>query len=59
MNKVTVFREKVHAAEAKSVEFMNREFQFFNGHIYIWEHTVKLTKNSKTYCYCVKVVLNK
>jgi hypothetical protein len=58
MNDMTIFREDVHAAEAISVEFMNREFQFFICRIFILQHTVKLTKNSETYCYRAEVVLN-
>jgi hypothetical protein len=57
MNDMTVCREDVHAAEAISVELIHREFQFFNCRILFLQHTVKLTKNKKTYCYRVEMVL--
>jgi hypothetical protein len=55
---VTVFREEVLATGAKSVQFVNRKFQFFVCRIFILQHTVKLTENSKIYCYRVELVLN-
>jgi hypothetical protein len=58
MNNKTIFRQDVHAAQAVSVEFMNCKFQFLVCRIFILQHTVKLTKNSGTYCYRVEVVLN-
>jgi hypothetical protein len=38
-------------------EVLDREFQFFNCRILFLQHTVKLTKNKKTYCYRVEMVL--